>query len=107
MPYNTAATCLHMYAQSGQLHVKWMSFGVGNNPVFCSQRRVITPLEKRPCKSSTSESMAPEQSLQTALQQARDTGPTVTLTSYIVEPLTSALTLPGATCRSTTEPFRT
>src|SRR5206468_11501975 len=58
MPYNTAATCLHIDAQSGQLQVKRMSFGDGNTPVFSSQRRVMTPLEKRPCRSSTSESMA-------------------------------------------------
>src|SRR4029453_9078486 len=107
MPYNTAATCLHIDAQSGQLQVKMMSFGDGKSPVFCSQRRAITPLEKRPCRSSTSESMAPEQSLQMALQQDRGTGPTVTFTSYIVEPLTSAVTRPGPTCRSTTHPFRT
>ena len=84
-----------------------MSFGDGNNPVFCSQRRVITPLEKRPWRSSTSESMAPEQSLQMALQRDRGTDPTVTFTSYIVEPLTSAVTRPGPTCRSTTDPLRT
>src|SRR5258708_24460205 len=105
MPYSTAATCLHIDAQSGQLQVKRMSLGEGNSPVFSSQRRVMTPFEKRPCRSSTRESMAPEQSLQMALQRARDTGPTVTFTSYIVEPLTSAVTLPGATCRSPTEPY--
>src|SRR5216110_77264 len=107
MPYNTAATCLHIDAQSGQLQVNWMSFGDGNSPVFSSQRRVITPFEKRPCRSSTRESMAPEQSLQIALQRAGASGPTVTLTSYIVEPLTSAVTRPGPTCRSTTDPLRT
>src|SRR3970282_2990429 len=105
MPYNTAATCLHIDAQSGQLQVKMMSFGDGNNPVFSSQRRVMTPFEKRPCRSSTRESIAPEQSLQMALHRARGTGPTVTFTSYIVEPLTSAVTLPGPRCRSTTEPW--
>src|SRR5260221_14229653 len=107
MPNSTAATCLHIDAQSGQLHVKRISFGEGNSPVFSSQGRVMTPFEKRPCRSSTRESMAPEQSLQMALQRARDTGPTVTFTSYIVEPLTSAVTLPGPTCRSTTDPLRT
>src|ERR1019366_8567230 len=90
MPYSTAATCLHIDAQSGQLQVKRMSFGDGNSPVFSSQRRVMTPFEKRPCRSSTRESMAPEQSLQMALQRAGGTAPTVTFTSYIVEPLTSA-----------------
>src|SRR5688572_29059967 len=107
MPYNTAATCLHIDAQSGQLQVKTMSFGDGNSPVFSSQRRVITPFEKCPCRSSTMDSMAPEQSLQMALQRARGTGPTVTSTSYIVEPLTSAVTRPGSTCKSTTDPLRT
>src|SRR6266496_4803529 len=107
MPYNTAATCLHIDAQSGQLQVKTMSFGDGNSPAFSSQRRVITPLEKRPCRSSTSESMAPEQSLQMALQRAGATGPTVTFTSYNIEPLTSAVTRPGPTSRSTTDPLRT
>ena len=34
--------------------------------------------------------MAPEQSVQMAFQRARGTGPTVTFTSFIVEPLTSA-----------------
>jgi hypothetical protein len=51
--------------------------------------------------------MAPEQSLQMALQRAGGTGPTVTFTSYIVEPLTSAVTEPGPTCRSSTDPLRT
>src|SRR6266850_645132 len=106
MPYSTAATCLHIDAQSGQLHVKRMSFGDGNSP-FSAERRAMTPFEKRPCRSSTRESMAPEQSLQMALQLARGTGPTVTFTSYIVEPLTSAVTRPGPTCRSTTDPLRT
>ena len=41
------------------------------------------------------------------LQQARGTGPTVTCTLYIAEPLTSAVTRPGPTCRSTTDPLRT
>src|SRR3990167_5172811 len=107
MPYSTAATCLHIDAQSGQLHVKRMSFGDGNSPVFSAQRRVMTPLEKRPCRSSTSESIAPEQSSQIAVQPPRVTAPTVTLTSYIVDPLTSAVTLPGPTCRSATDPLRT
>src|SRR6187401_2862226 len=106
MPYSTAATCLHIDAQSGQLHVKRMSFGDGNRPVFSSHSRVMTPFETRPCRSSTSESMAPEQSLQMALQQARGTGPTVTCTLYIAEPLTSAVTRPGPICRSTTDPLR-
>src|ERR1700704_5256894 len=106
MPYSTAATCLHIDAQSGQLHVKMISFDEGNNPAFSSQRRVMTPFEKRPCRSSTRESMAPEQSRQMALQRVRDTGPTVTFTLYIVEPLTSAVTLPGPTCKSTTDPLR-
>lgn len=35
-PYNTAATCLHIYAQSGQLQVKWISSGEGNMPCFLS-----------------------------------------------------------------------
>src|ERR1700730_7601667 len=107
MPYSTAATCLHIDAQSGQLQVKRISFGDGNSPVFSSQRRVMTPFEKRPCRSSTSESMAPAQSSQMALQRVRGTGATVTFTSYIVDPLTSAATLPGATCKSTTDPLRT
>src|SRR5882672_3825730 len=107
MPYRTAATCLHIDAQSGQLHVKMMSFGDGNSPVVCSQRRVMTPVEKRPCSNSTTESMAPEQSRQIAFQCARDTGATVTFTSYIDDPLTSAVARPGATCRSTTDPLRT
>src|SRR2546427_11187199 len=107
MPYSTAATCLHIDAQSGQLHVKRMSFGDGNSPVFPSQGGVITPFEKRPCRSSTSESMAPEQSLQMALQRDRGTSPTVAFTSYILEPLTSAVTRPGPTWRSTTDPLRT
>ena len=107
MPYSTAATCLHIDAQSGQLHVKRMSFGDGNSPVFSRQRRVMTPFEKRPCRSSMRESMAPEQSLQRARHRARGTGPTVTVTSYIVEPLTSAVTRPDPTCRSTTDPLRT
>src|SRR3977135_3053281 len=94
MPYSTAATCLHIDAQSGQLHVKRMSFGDGNNPAFSSQRRVMTPFEKRPCRSARWDSVAPGESLQGAFQRPRATGPTVTFTSYIVEPLTSTVTRP-------------
>src|SRR5262245_56288251 len=107
MPYSTAATCLHIDAQSGQLHLNAISLGDGNSPVFSSQRRDMTPVEKRPCKSSTSESMAPEQSLQMAVHRGRATGATVTVTSYISDPLTSADTEPGFICRSTTDPLRT
>src|SRR5450756_2813310 len=107
MPYSTAATCLHIDAQSGQLHVKMISFGDGNSPVLSSQRRVMTPFENRPCSNSINESMAPAQSLQIALQRVRGTGATVTFTSYIVDPLTSAVTLPGPTRRPPTSPSRT
>ena len=67
----------------------------------------MTPVEKRPRNNSTNESMAPEQSLQMAVHRPRGTGATVTFTSYIVDPLTSAVTRPGATCKSTTDPLRT
>src|SRR2546423_359155 len=45
MPYSTAATCLHIDAQSGQLQVKRTSFGDGNSPVFSSHSRVMTPFD--------------------------------------------------------------
>ena len=73
MPYRTAATCLHISAQSGQLHESLISLGEGNRPVFCRQIRSITPLEKRPCRSSTKESMAPAQSLQMDFQRDFET----------------------------------
>src|ERR1022692_4138381 len=63
MPYSTAATCLHMPAQSGQLHESSISSGEGNRPWFCRQIRSMTPLDNRPCSNSTSESIAPAQSL--------------------------------------------
>src|ERR1022692_4226926 len=53
MPYSTAATCLHMPAQSGQLHESSISSGEGNRPWFCRQIRSMTPLDNRPCSNST------------------------------------------------------
>src|SRR5437667_866293 len=95
MPYSTAATCLHIPAQSGQLHESLISSGDGKRPVFCLQTRSMTPLENRPCRSSMSESIAPAQSLQMDCQRALVTGATFTATLYIFEPLTSALISPG------------
>src|SRR5208283_6141510 len=40
-PYRAAATCLHITAQSGQLHEKLSSLGAGNSPVPCRQMRSI------------------------------------------------------------------
>ena len=96
-----------MDAQSGQVQVKWSSAGVGNSPVFCWHMRSMTPFEKRPCKSSTSESMAPAQSAQMEFHRALGTADTFITTSYISEPLTCALISLGMICRSTTEPLRT
>ena len=84
-----------------------ISAGDGKSPVFSWQMRVITPCEKRPCSSSTTESIAPAQSLQTALHRAFGTAATFTSIRYSSEPLTIAVTAPGAICRSTTDPLRT
>ena len=81
MPYSTAATCLHIDAQSGQLHVNRISLGDGNSPSSAGRDAPSRRFEKRPCSSSTSESIAPAQSPQMALHWPRGTGPTVTLTS--------------------------
>lgn len=80
MPYITAATCLHIDAQSGQLQSSRISAGDGNSPVFCRHTRSITASESRPCSSSTSESMEPEQSVQIARQPALGSGATWTFT---------------------------
>src|ERR1019366_6558460 len=103
MPYSAAATCLHMSAQSGQLHESWISAGEGNRPCFCRQIRSMTPLDNRPCSNSTSESMAPPQSLQMDFHCALATGATFSETLYKADPLTSAWILPGAICKSTTD----
>ena len=68
MPYSTAATCLHIDAQSGQLQSNWIAVGAGNRPVPGLQMRSITALESLPCSSSTKESIDPEQSLAIACQ---------------------------------------
>ena len=47
-PYNTAAICLHMPAESGQEHFIEISLGLGNNPDSFSIMTDITDLEKRP-----------------------------------------------------------
>ena len=57
--------------------------------------------------SSTNESMAPAQSLQIDFQRSLATGDNLTVTEYNCEPLTNACTVPGAICKSTTEPLRT
>src|SRR5580693_4489589 len=81
MPYRTAATCLHISAQSGQLHESLISCGDGNRPVFRRQIRSMTTLDRRPCRSSINESIAPAQSLQMDRQRAFVTGATFTVTS--------------------------
>ena len=63
--------------------------------------------EKRPCSSSTSESIPPAQSRQRLLQRAAGKGEILTETRYIDEPITIAVTEDFAICRSTTEPLRT
>ncbi len=67
----------------------------------------MTALERRPCRSSTSESIEPEQSLQIALQCAFGIGETLAVTLYSSEPMTMARISPPFTWRSTTEPLRT
>src|ERR1039457_6575931 len=76
MPYSTAAICLHMPAESGQLHERWISAGEGNRPWLCRQIRSMTPLDNRPCSNSTSESIAPAQSSQMDFHCAFLTGAT-------------------------------
>jgi len=50
----------------------------------------MTPLDNRPCSNSTSESMAPPQSLQMDFHCALATGATFSETLYKADPLTSA-----------------
>ncbi|KVN42961.1 hypothetical protein WJ64_31410 [Burkholderia ubonensis] len=61
-PYNTAATCLHIDAQSGQLQPNRISFGDGKSPVPGLQIRSITAPDSLPCSSSTMESIEDAQS---------------------------------------------
>jgi hypothetical protein len=70
-----------MSAQSGQLQSSRISDGDGNNPWFCRQILSMTPLEKRPCKSSTRESIAPAQSPQMDFQRCLETGAIFNVTS--------------------------
>ena len=72
--------CLHMSAQSGQLHESSISAGDGNRPALCRQMRSITPWDNLPCSSSTSESIAPPQSLQMDFQCVFLTGPIFNVT---------------------------
>ena len=48
----------------------------------------MTPLENRPCSNSTSESIAPAQSVQMDFHVAFATGATFSATLYNSEPLT-------------------
>ena len=98
-------TRLHSEAQSGQLHAK--AIGDGHSAAFSSPTRVMTRSEKRPCGRSTTESMAPEQSLQMALCK-RGTGPTVTFPSYIVgiHTATQFTRLPGTQWPESSSPPR-
>ena len=61
--------CLHIRAESGQLHLNLISDGLGKSPVSCWHRRSITDFEKSPFKSSTKESIAPPTSWQTDCQR--------------------------------------
>ena len=98
---------MHIKAQSGQVHDISISLGAGNNPAFCWHTRSMTAWDKRPCKSSTSESIEPEQSVQIDVHRAAGKGSTLTVTWYIDEPITFAWTTPPLTCRSRIEPLRT
>jgi hypothetical protein len=69
-----------MEAQSGQLQLNLISFGAGKRPVFGLQIRSITELESRPCRSSTSESIEPAQSVLMDRHCFPGTATTVTLT---------------------------
>jgi hypothetical protein len=75
-----AARRLHIEFQSGQLHENRISAGAGNKPVFHRQMLSMTPLEKRPCRSSTSESIAPAKSVQIEVHLAFGTVDTFTAT---------------------------
>src|SRR5215213_158976 len=79
-PYRAAATCLHISAQSGQLQDNLISPGDGNKPSPSRQTRSMTPFDKRPCRSSTNESMVPAQSRQIAFQRTAVTGVITILT---------------------------
>src|SRR3954454_24203332 len=106
-PYRAAATCLHMSAQSGQLQDSLISSGDGNRPSPVRQTRSMTPFDKRPCRSSTNESMVPALSRQIAFQRAAGTGAMAILTLYSEDPATMAAISPFLICRSTTKPERT
>ena len=73
-PYRTAATCLHMAAQSGQEQPSSISFGVGNSP---SPGRVTISMTRRggfPSSNSTSDSISPAHSRRMDSQCSSGTG---------------------------------
>src|SRR4030095_9604787 len=76
-PYKTAATCLHMRAESGHEQLSFISAGVGNNPVFCRHNRSIVVFENRPSSNSTNQSLAPAQSRQTSVHRRFGIGETL------------------------------
>ena len=65
----------------------------------------MTESERRPLSSSTSESMAPEQSVQIDFQRGRGIAAMSISMSYTREPLTSAVAAQFAICKSSTEPL--
>src|SRR5262249_36486923 len=69
---STNATCLHIEAQSEQLHENSISAGAGEQPdLLLANARRDRLGEARPCRRSTSLSMAPPQSRQIELQGGR------------------------------------
>ena len=68
-PYRTAATCLHISAQSGQEQPSSISFGAGKSP---SPGRVTISMTRRgglPSSNSTSDSISPAHSPRIASQR--------------------------------------
>ena len=106
-PYIAAATCLHIPAESGQLHRIEISFGFGNRPCPRSVTVSMTALDSLPCRSSTSVPILPAHCFLSASHCGAGRAATSMRTSYRSDPLTSAATLPAAIFRSTTEPLRT
>ena len=57
IPYNAAATCLHMLAQSGQLQSKCISLGDGNIPYFFSVNKTSNSFGNFPSINCSKESI--------------------------------------------------
>ncbi len=72
--------CLHMRAESGQEQLNFISRGHRKKPCLLPAEPFHVSFENRPSTNSTSESIAPAQSWQTAFHRGFGIGATLTST---------------------------